>query len=577
MANLNVDATRRALVLGGPLFAGLAATGCCTLPSPPQISGPCARQFPFLAGPEVVSTWAQPQRFFDAHTHFFNARDVPVAGFLKKSIAHSIESEKLRKLVIALAPIAEALAHLAPTPKAEYDELCQSGVGAPKSLKAQNDDLDSAIESRRQQLASELYQRIVQDDADIPRLFNETTGAAKTKNQRAFPGQATTFSEQFVLEALRDGGGSRDANNKLNPASAGQKSAEEFEAALLRNALQFVGFMLSPRHHNLRTFIRRSAEHSPDLPLSGCFAAMVDFNYWLDCPAKASQLQDQVLLHEQLALLSRGFLLPLVAYNPWVDILEDGASIKLVKRAVESHGCVGVKIYPPMGFYPYNNAGMPLSTTEHRPSLPELDKKLLALYELCDTLGVPVLAHANESNGRDDAHDHLAGAQGWAALRDNASTINRLHVNAGHFGGQSVKASGDWGADFVRLMEQPGNLRVYGDLGYWDRLPTEPHIQNRLKALLGKALPAGEMVADRVMYGSDWLMLSQVPGWETYGNNMAGVLSQIAPSQTAFANMMGGNALACFGLDKTSAGLPLSRLRQYYASKGMPAGPGWMT
>lgn len=577
MSASTVNTTRRALVLGGPVFAGLSAAGCCTLPPTPQISGACARKNAFLAGPEVQAAWSRPERFFDAHTHFFNAQDVPVAGFLKKSVAHGIPSERLRKLVIALAPIAEALANLAPTPKAEFDELCKPDGGALKSLKAQSDDLDSDINSRRDGVASELYKRILRDSPEIPQLFKDANDSAKARNPNAFRAQTTTFSEQFVIEALRDGSGHRESGNKFVPNAANKMSAEEADAASLKNALQFVGFMLSPRHHNLRTYIRKYAENSPDLPHSGCFAAMVDFNYWLDCPAKASHMQDQVLLHEQLALLSGGFMLPLVAYNPWVDIQENDASIKLVKKAIESHGCVGVKMYPPMGFYPYGNEGSPIPSSEPRPSLSELDKKLLALYELCDELGVPVMAHANESNGRDREHDKLAGAKGWKALRDNVpQSLKNLRVNAGHFGGDSVKAKGDWTEDFVRLMSEPGALQVYGDLGYWEKLLTSPAVQDNLKALLSTKLQGGGIAADRVMYGSDWLMLSQVPGWETYGNEMAQVLRNIAPSKDAFSGLMGGNVLECFGLTKKSGGKSFSRLRQYYASNGAPAGPGWM-
>jgi hypothetical protein len=321
------------MVFGGSILAGLSAAGCCTLPPTPQISGACARKNAFLAGPEVRDAWSQKERFFDAHTHFFNAQDVPVAGFLKKSVAHSIPSERLRKLVIALAPIAETLSNLAPTPKAEYDELCKSDGGVLKSLKAQSEDLDSDINSRRDGVASELYKRILRDSPEIPELFKDANDSAKARNPNAFRAQTTTFSEQFVVEALRDGSGHRESGNKFVPNADNKMSAEEAEAASLKNTLQFVGFMLSPRHHNLRTYIRKYAENSPDLPLSGCFASMVDFNYWLDCPAKASHMQDQVLLHEQLALLSGGFMMPLVAYNPWVDIQENDASIKLVQRA----------------------------------------------------------------------------------------------------------------------------------------------------------------------------------------------------------------------------------------------------
>lgn len=578
MAASTVNSTRRALVLGGPVMAGLSAAGCCTIPPTPQISGACSRKNAFLAGPEVQAAWTKKERFFDAHTHFFNAQDVPVAGFLKKSVAHSIPSERVRKLVIALAPIAEALANLAPTPKAEYDDLCKSDGGALKSLKAQSDDLDRAVEERQDGTAVELYKRILRDSPEISQLFNDAAATAKSRNPNALRGRTTTFSQELVREALRDGGGLRDADNKFVPSSVEGMSAEEVEASSLMNALQFVGFMLSPRHHNLRTYIRKYAENSPDLPLSGCFAAMVDFNYWLDCPAKASHMQDQVLLHEQLALLSGGFMLPLVAYNPWVDIQEDDASIKLVKRAVESHGCVGVKMYPPMGFYPYGNVGNPLNSSEPRPDLALLDKKLLALYELCDDLGVPVMAHANESNGRDNEHDKLAGAKGWTALRDKVpQSLKNLRVNAGHFGGDSVKTTGDWTDDFVRLMSERGALKVYGDLGYWEKLLTSRPVKDNLKALLATKLETSGIAADRVMYGSDWLMLSQVPGWEAYGNQMARVLQEIAPSADAFSRVMGGNAQECFGLAKSADGKALNRLRQYYESNGMAAGPGWLS
>lgn len=577
MAASTVNSTRRALVLGGPVLAGLSAAGCCTIPPTPQISGACSRKNTFLASPEVQAAWAKKERFFDAHTHFFNAQDVPVAGFLKKSVAHSIPSERVRKLVIALAPIAEALANLAPTPKAEYEDLCKPDGGVLKSLKAQSDELDRSVDERRNGAADELYKRILKDSPEISQLFNEAATAAKSRNPNALRGRTTTFSQELVREALRDGGGLRDADNKFMPSSVEGMSAEEVDASSLMNALQFVGFMLSPRHHNLRTYIRKYAENSPDLPLSGCFAAMVDFNYWLDCPAKASHMQDQVLLHEQLALLSGGFMLPLVAYNPWVDIQEDDASIKLVKKAIESHGCVGVKMYPPMGFYPYGNEGSPLNSSEPRPDLALLDKKLLALYELCDDLGVPVMAHANDSNGRDNEHDKLAGAKGWKALRDKVpQSLKNLRVNAGHFGGDSVHTSGDWTDDFVRLMSEPGALKVYGDLGYWDKLLSSKAVQDNLKTILKQQLQTGGIAADRVMYGSDWLMLSQVPGWEAYGNGMAKVLRKIAPSEEAFFKVLGGNALGCFGLTKNGGGKQLGRLQQYYASNGMPTGPGWV-
>ncbi len=577
MPKTYIDRTRRSLIFGGATLGGMAAAGCCSIPLSPQISGGCSPlPFPFLAGPEVLAAWAKPERFFDAHTHFFNAQDVPVAGFLTKSVAHSIKSENLRKLIIALAPVVEALANLAPTTEREHRELCRSSAKALHTLRAQSDDLDTEIDRRRDDMARELYKRILQEGDEIPRLFNEAVLRAKSRDINALRNQTTAFSEDFVREALRDGGSYRTSSKALISRRTSDMATEEAEAMSMKGALQFVGFMLAPRHHNLRTYIRRFSEHSPSLPLSGCFAAMVDFNYWLDCPAKASLMHDQVMVHEQLALLSRGFLMPLVAYNPWVDIKEGDASIKLVEKAVKEHGCVGVKIYPPMGFYAYGNAGSPIQSSEPRPDPVMLDKKLRTFYELCDDLGVPVMAHANESNGRDAAHDMLAGAKGWISLREQVGTLKGLRVNAGHFGGDDVHDSSDWTNDFVRLMSEPGGLRMYADLGYWERLLDKKPTQDNLAKILMAPLTGGT-TADRVMYGSDWLMLSKEPGWETYGEGVAKVIRGLDPSGKIATKVLGGNVLECYGLTETSRrgakGVgTFERLQKFHETNGL----GWL-
>ncbi len=576
------DPRRRALMLGGASLAGLSAAGCCTVPPPfPQIAAGChPRPAPFLAGPEVRAAWRGRERYFDAHTHFFNAQDVPVAGFLAKSVAHGITDARLRQFVIALAPVAELIGKTSMTAKDEHNALCGRGPGDGqrlRSLAEDTTDLDTEIERQSEERARQLYREIIQRHPDIPRLFNQAADQAKSASIGALRNQVDSFSEELVIEAFRDGGGYRlPATNKLVPQTKGRMSSSESTVASMRGALQFVRFMLSPRHHNLRTFIRRYAEQSPGIPLSGCFASMVDFNYWLDCPDRATHLQDQVRLHEQLAILSGGFLMPLVAYNPWVDIKEGDASIKLVKKAVQEHGCVGVKLYPPMGFYPYGNARFTVDTAEPRPDPVALDRKLGALYELCDELGVPVMAHANESNGRDHAHDALASPVGWNELLDKGPTLKRLTVNAGHFGGAHPRAVDDWTDGFVKLMARQGSLRVYGDLGYWDELPDSAPAQTKLKQALAVGLGAGESVADRVMYGSDWLMLSNEPGWELYAEAVGRLLKGIEAPKDVAARVLGANAMACFGLSGSGDAAPLRRLVDFHQANGNAGGPGWL-
>lgn len=577
MRDSSVDTKRRGLLLGGATLATMAAAGCCTVPSP-QIAGLCSSgSGNYLAGAEALKAWSKPERYFDAHSHFFNAADVPVAGFLSKSVAHSIPDVRLRELLIALAPIAESLGKsLAPTPKRELDDLCSAaGVSSVSSMAARSAGLDAVIEARQAEFGSALFEEILRRDPRIPAIVNDAVQQARSVRPNSLLLDRGGFGREFVQESVRRGSAPVDLRSgRIRPMTRRGLTTEEARLASIRNAFQFVGFMLSPRHHNLRTYIKRFSEGSPSTPLSGCFAAMVDFNHWLDCPGKASSMRDQVLMHEQMALLSDGFLMPLVAYNPWVDIVENDASLKTVEWAVQAHGCVGVKIYPPMGFYPYGNADNPLSGSgERRPDLKLLDDKLGQFFAKCEELDVPVMAHANESNGRDAPHDGLAGVKGWG-LVDRLPNLTSLHVNAGHFGGAEVHDGDDWMAAFASLMGSADKLSLYADLGFWNVLPDSRVAQERLRNAL--TLPVKrETVADRTLYGSDWLMLSQSPGWEGYADGIAEVIRSFDPSGSLARKVLGGNVLACYGLTKDSPRQNMRRVKAYYSQRGRSL-PGWM-
>jgi predicted TIM-barrel fold metal-dependent hydrolase len=571
---------RRSLLLGGASFASLTAAGCCTVPAP-QVTGLCSSgTTTYLSGAEAQAAWARPERYFDAHAHFFNAADVPVNGFLAKSVAHSIADDRVRELLIALAPVAEFLGKtLAPSPKVEMERLCPPASRvSTMSLKEQSIDLDSTIERERQNAADALFEEISRRSTPIPSIVNDAMQRTQGIRPNSLLLDRPAFSREFVRESVRRGSAtSEPSTDRLRPMFRADMVLEEVRLASIQNAFQFIGFMLSPRHHNLRTYIKRFSEGSPSLPLSGCFGAMVDFNYWLDCPSAASNMRDQVLLHEQMALLSSGFLMPLVAYNPWVDIEESDASLKTVEWAVKEHGCVGVKIYPPMGFYPFGNADNPLTgSAEKRPDLKKLDEKLGQLYSKCQELDVPVMAHANESNGRDFPHDKLAGVKGWQLVNDTAPDIHSLYVNVGHFGGATVHDDGDWNADFTTLMNTAKNATVYADLGFWDELLTSQLARDRLQEALKRPVGNGKTVADRTMYGSDWLMLSQVPGWEGYADGVASVIRAMDQTGSVAKRVLGANVLDCYGLTANSTRQNLRRVKSYYSQPGRSL-PGWMS
>lgn len=73
MPETRIDIPRRSLLLGAASLASLAAAGCCTIPTP-QVPGLCANGTSnYLSGAEALKAWSAPERYFDAHTHFFNA------------------------------------------------------------------------------------------------------------------------------------------------------------------------------------------------------------------------------------------------------------------------------------------------------------------------------------------------------------------------------------------------------------------------------------------------------------------------------------------------------------------------
>src|SRR5207245_2705224 len=98
--------------------------------------------------------------------------------------------------------------------------------------------------------------------------------------------------------------------------------------------------------------------HDEAIGVNRVLGALVDFDRWLDCPPRSAH-EDQMRLHARMSQLSGSYMLPLIGYNPWTDIVENGRSLSLVREAVTRHGFVGVKIYPANGFRPWGNTSAP--------------------------------------------------------------------------------------------------------------------------------------------------------------------------------------------------------------------------
>lgn len=101
------------------------------------------------------------------------------------------------------------MASLAPTPDAEYRELCGCAALKANRLQADSDGLDGEIERRLEDNARQLYQRILRECDEIPCRINAAAGSAASASPGARSNPAPAFSEAYVRQALRDAGAVR--------------------------------------------------------------------------------------------------------------------------------------------------------------------------------------------------------------------------------------------------------------------------------------------------------------------------------------------------------------------------------
>jgi len=511
-----------------------AASGCCSprgFPASSIAGEPRTDLGTPLRPAKALSGTAL--RHIDVHAHFFNASDMTVKGYLEGPVAHDMPPA-LAELIRLLAPFADGLASIAPTASAEFNELqqkfAQPGLAA---LGAQGKTLDDESASRRASASTQFYDLV--KGSDFERKFNDLAAQQPisiTSTGRDPGGRP--LSPESLLQAT-------DLGTQPTFSMLMDARVEQAKAPYAGGVLAFVGYMLSPRWANLRTYSQAFTDADGAFGIDMTLGALVDFDRWLECPPRSS-LEDQIKLHQLLSKLSGGYMRPIVAYNPWTDVVEDGKALDRVIDAVKNRGFVGVKLYPPNGFRPLGNTDAP-TPPKPGPSPADLDRVLAKFWDACVSLDVPVMAHTGETMGSDDAHDFLGGPQGWNALMARYADKAAPGVNLGHFGGDCD--ANKWTDQMADLMASKNGATVFGDIAYWSRLGLDDSGAANCgdaRARLGRAVQKGD-VGKHVMYGSDWLMLSRVHNWWLYPFDVADATKDIIDQNALFA----GNAQRCFG------------------------------
>jgi predicted TIM-barrel fold metal-dependent hydrolase len=243
------------------------------------------------------------------------------------------------------------------------------------------------------------------------------------------------------------------------------------------------------------------------------------------------------------------------------------SALDLVRQAI-GQGFVGVKVYPPVGFAPLDNArlrpGEPLSA--------RIDEALRALYAFCQAEEVPITTHASAANEYGLGLRQLVAPDRW---RPALEAYPGLRLNLGHFGHDyGVSGPGStagWIHQGAALIERHPN--VYADLAN-SPLVYDARYAARLVQLLREVIARFPKVKRRLMYGSDWWLSRLDPDAGLAVDRFRATLGELLTSEE-LADVMGRNALRFLGLldddNRPRSGKAAERLRRFYVGATVPA------
>lgn len=578
-------ARRRALqVLSNlALAAGTSsvASGCCLFVRKPAPVCPNSPAVSYPAGPLTI----------DAHCHVFNGTDLQIEKFL--SMVAVNQDGALGAGAKFLGAILQRMAWKN-APSGD-DELAELGRIASELSSCSTGQLQKAIQERH----DKGYEKAV---AELKRAAREVKALSRTER---FAGEwhklhqltLTEVAKQdeaiAYIEGLPDSRKDYPAH-QVNKSMSMKSDGRSF-AGMVDFVIQGFQYRYVNVHDYLNTY-NRPGERVIDLMLP----SMVDYDYWLAKGERTkTTLQTQVEVMRSMSIVTGGRVHAFAPFDPlrqvaFKDRHESFDSLAFVQDAVRKHGCVGVKMYPPMGFAALGNETVNKDFPQFwdRPWLPDwtakpglgkrLDDELRLLYDWCQSEDVPLMAHTGSSNGVIEDFEGLTAATYW---RQALSEFPRLRINFGHFGGSSpVQAGPTRTKEFMALMGQaagsPGS-NAFADAGYFvEVLNSEPKLRAVVQQLYQDIIAGRAPLSTRFMYGTDWEMTLTEGGVNPYLRDFVKLFNELealpgvqAQGVTGLASrFFGRNAVDWIGL--RSGGAARTRLDEFYNLNNVPT-PDW--
>lgn len=467
---------------------------------------------------------------FDAHGHFFNASDLQAGGFLGGPVLNEFthyvgdDYPEVTRLLQYLGKLVQQFGNnVAISARHELRDLnnLYPVPGSTEKLLTES-DIDELIAQDHQEASKRFYGELNQSQRrELDAHFQAAISENKSKNPRSFesPEQkainleklaSRQFNEDTLYHAFVITNPQQQKLNGIDPMVS-----LDFGGIVYR-LIAFVGRMLTRRSISLEEY-RRTYSPITDKTVVRTADVLVDFDYWLGNSELSSSLTDQVKLHTEINQLTNGYNVPLLGFNPWKAIEEAEDYIKFVQNVLDAGVFRGIKIYPTLGYGPDGEmvdtavsicASNEISNPDAKNCVQEA---LFSIYDTCMKGGHVVMAHSNHSSGVSKEAIAIAGPDNW---RNVLSNYKNLKVNLGHFGSLDAVNGENWTREFLGMMSDGAYPNVHGDIGYWYR---EGDLEDFVQ-LLSEYKKVNPSIVEKVMYGSDWFMISKEAGWGGYLN-----------------------------------------------------------
>jgi predicted TIM-barrel fold metal-dependent hydrolase len=326
-------------------------------------------------------------------------------------------------------------------------------------------------------------------------------------------------------------------------------------------------------------------------------AHLVDYDFPLaEGKPTSTSLADQVDIMREISILTRGRVHCFAPFDPIKEVAfrlgkAPESPLALVKRAVTQSGFIGVKLYPPMGFAPLDNvrhdvswwSGSLIPKALLVTQFPELlDSALRDLYGWCLEEDVPIMSHAAPSHSPSEKFKKLTNPSYWGVVF-RAENFPDLSVDFGYLGDCEPAANkGQRAKKFAKLMtESAGGSRAYADSAcFSEAITSPPALKDILAHLYRSTARASAPLAQRLMYGTDWAMITlEGQASERYLDRFNEIFEaldedgSLGTNGSPSDNFFGWNAVNYLGLMPDRGNR--TRLNSFYRGSGVPT-PQWM-